>query len=108
MDTYDPLPSYVRRAVQAILACRTARLGGHVQACPEGQVARIWDNSCRHRMCPPCAWLQVERWLIKQTARLLACEHDQVMFTMPSELPGLWLANVAVMTTLLLASVRDT
>ena len=59
-------------------------------------------------MCPPCAWLQVERWLLKQKARLLACEHYQVIFTMPSELHGLWRANVAVRTTLLLASVRDT
>jgi hypothetical protein len=62
-ERQHPLPGYVRRAVQAMLACRTARLGGHVQACPEGHVARIWYNSCRHRMCPQCAWLQVERWL---------------------------------------------
>ena len=102
------LPGYVRRAVQAILACRTARLGGHVQACPEGHIERIWYNSCRHRMCPLCAWLQIERWLITQKARLLACEHYHVIFTLPSELHALWLANVAVMTTLLFASVRDT
>jgi hypothetical protein len=30
------LPAHVRRSVWAILACRTAVLGGHVQACPEG------------------------------------------------------------------------
>ena len=56
------LPDYVRRAVWAILACRTALLGGHVQTCPEGHVERVWYNSCRHRMCPQCAWVQVERW----------------------------------------------
>ena len=55
------LPACVRRAVWAILACRTAVLGGHVQACPEGPLERVWDNSCRHRMCPQCAWVQVER-----------------------------------------------
>jgi hypothetical protein len=64
------LPAYVRRAVWAILACRTAVLGGHVQACPEGHVERIWYHSCRHRMCPQCAWIQVERWLATQQARL--------------------------------------
>jgi hypothetical protein len=37
-----PLPDSVRRAVWAILACRTAVLGGHVQACPDGHVERIW------------------------------------------------------------------
>jgi hypothetical protein len=44
-----PLPAYVRRAVWALLACRTAVLGGHVQACPGGHVERIWYNSCRDR-----------------------------------------------------------
>jgi Putative transposase/Transposase zinc-binding domain len=98
----------VRRAVWAILACRTAVLGGHIQACPEGHVERIWDNSCRHRMCPQGAWVQTERWLARQKARLLACKHDPVIFTMPHELNDLWLANVAVMTQLLFASVHET
>jgi len=103
-----PLPDYVRRAVWALLACRTALLGGHVQACPDGHLERIWYNSCRHRMCPQCAWLQVERWLARQKARLLACEHYHVIFTMPHDLNDLWLANVAVMTRLLCTSVHET
>jgi hypothetical protein len=102
------VPEHVRRAVWAILACRTAVLGGHIQACPDGHVERIWYNSCRHRMCPQCAWVQVERWLVKQKARLLACEHYHVIFTMPHELNELWLANVAVMSRLLFSSVHDT
>jgi hypothetical protein len=102
------LPGYVRRAVQALLACRTALLGGHVQACPAGHIDRIWYNSCHHRMCPQCAWLQIERWRATQKARLLACDPYHVMFTLPNEMNDLWLANVAVMTTLLLAWVRDT
>jgi Putative transposase/Transposase zinc-binding domain len=103
-----PLPDYVRRAVWAILACRTALLGGHVQACPDGHLERIWYNSCRHRMCPQCAWLQIERWLARQKSRLLACEHYHVIFTMPHELNALWLANVEGMSGLLFASVHDT
>jgi hypothetical protein len=102
------LPAYVRRAVWAILACRTAVLGGHVQACPEGHLERIWYNACRHRMCPQCAWIQIERWLARQKRRLLACERYHGIFTMPHELNDLWLANVAVMTQLLFASVHDT
>jgi hypothetical protein len=102
------LPDYVRRAVWAILACRTAVLGGHVQACPDGHLEWIWYHSCRHRMCPQCAWVQVERWLAKQKARLLACDHDHVICTMPHALNELWLANVPVMTPLLFASVHDT
>lgn len=103
-----PLPVHVRRAVWALLACRTALLGGHVQACPDGHIERVWYNSCRHRMCPQCAWVQIERWLVRQKARLLACEHYHVIFTIPHELHALWLANVDAMSQLLFASVHDT
>jgi hypothetical protein len=107
-ERHHAIPDPVRRAVWAILACRTARLGGHVQACPDGHLERVWYNSCRHRMCPQCAWLQIERWLLQQKARLLACEHYHVIFTLPDELRGLWLANSRPMTQLLFATVRET
>ena len=103
-----PLPAYVRKAARAIMPCRTAALGGHIQACPDGHVSRIWYNSCRHRSCPQCAYLQTERWLALQQARLLACDHFHVIFTVPHDLNPLWLANVPVMTTLLFQAVRDT
>ena len=102
------LPAYVRRAARAIMPCRTAALGGHVQACPDGHVSRVWYNACRHRSCPPCASLQTERWLTLQQARLLACDHSQGIFTLPHDLNPLWLANVPVMTTRLFQAVRDT
>jgi len=103
-----PLPAHVRKAVRAIMQCRTAALGGHIQACPDGHMARIWYNSCRHRACPQCAYLQTERWLALQRERLLACDHYHVIFTLPHDLNPLWLANVPVMTTLLFQAVRDT
>ena len=103
-----PLPAHVRRAAHAIMQCRTAALGGHIQACPDGHIARVWYNSCRHRSCPQCASLQTERWLALQRARLLACDHSHVIFTLPHDLNPLWLANVPVMTTLLFQAVRDT
>jgi hypothetical protein len=102
------LPSHVRRAARAIMQCRTAVLGGHVQACPDGHVSRVWYNSCRHRSCPQCAYLQTERWLALQQARLLACDHYHVIFTLPHDLNPLWLVNAPVMTTLLFQAVRDT
>ena len=103
-----PLPAHVRTAARALMQCRTAALGGHIQACPDGHVARVWYNSCRHRSCPQCAYLQTERWLTLQRARLLACDHYHVIFTLPHELNPLWLANVPVMTTLLLQAARAT
>src|ERR1043166_3452394 len=103
-----PLPAHVRKAARAIMQCRTAALGGHIQACPDGHMSRIWYNSCRHRSCPQCAYLQTERWLLLQRARLLACDHYHVIFTLPHDLNALWLANVPVMSALLLQAARAT
>jgi hypothetical protein len=103
-----PLPSHVRKAARALMQCRTAALGGHVQACPDGHMARIWYNSCRHRACPQCAYLQTEHWWARQLARLLACDHYHVIFTLPHDLNPLWLANVPLMSTLLFQVVRET
>jgi Putative transposase/Transposase zinc-binding domain len=103
-----PLSAHVRRAARAVMQCRTAALGGHVQACPDGHMARIWYNSCRHRSCPQCAYLQTERWVALQQARLLTCDHYHVIFTLPHDLNPLWLANVPVMTSLLFQAVRET
>jgi hypothetical protein len=102
------VPDSVRRAVWAGLACRTARRGGPVEVCPAGHVERLWSNFCRHRVCPPCAWGQVEGWRAQQKARLLACEHDHVMCTRPHARTPRWLANVEAMPPLLFASVRGT
>jgi hypothetical protein len=103
-----PLPAHVRKAARAIMPCRTAALGGHVQTCPDGHVGRIWYNSCRHRSCPQGAFLQTERWLALQRARRLACDHSHVIFTLPHDLNPLWLANVLGMTSRLFQAVRDT
>lgn len=94
-----PLPDHVREAVHALRSCRTAALGGHVQACPEGHIERVWYNSGRHRFCPQCTHLQIAQWLERQRARLLACDHYHVIFTLPSELNALWLANVREVAT---------
>src|SRR5467141_4741293 len=102
------LPAHVRRAPPAIMQCRTAALGGHLQACPDGHMSRIWYNSCRHRSCPQCAYLQTERWIVQQQTRLLACDHYHAIFTLPHALNPLWLANVPRMTPLLFQAVRDT
>ena len=58
-----PLPPHMWRAAERITACRTAALGGHVQACPDEHMERHWYNSCKHRSCPLCAFTSVERWL---------------------------------------------
>jgi hypothetical protein len=53
-------------------------------------------------------WRQSERGLTRQKGRLLACDHDHVIFTMPDELRRLWLGKVCAMTNLLFATGHET
>ncbi len=42
----EPLGRVERRVTAAIVACRTARLGGHVERCHDCGLTRIAYNSC--------------------------------------------------------------
>ena len=96
----------VREAVHCMCSCRTAALGGHKQICPDGHITRIWYNSCKHRVCPQCAYLQKMQWLAEQQARLLDCDHYHAIFTLPHDLNDLWQANFRFMANLLFRTVR--
>jgi len=100
------VPAYVHRAAYWISRCRTSELGGHVRRCPEGHVERAFYNSCHQRFCPQCQALATEQWLSRQKARLLACAHHHLIFTIPHELNALWCYNRATMAQLLFATVR--
>ena len=107
-DRMHRLPDHIRKAAHSIMACRSAVLGGHTQACPDGHYKRHWYNSCKHRMCPLCAYTQIERWLARQKARILNTDHFHVIFTISDKLHDLWRLNTTVMTQLLFKSATET
>ena len=74
------------QAMQAIEACRTEALGGHVYACPSCQFTRYSYHSCRNRHCPTCQQDATQAWLAEQHALLLPVPYFLVTFTLPSEL----------------------
>lgn len=88
--------------------CRTSAMGIHVKRCPDGHVASIAYNSCRHRCCQLCGGLERERWLHRWKARLLPCPHHHVVFTIPHELLDLWRYNKAAVTNILFAAASQT
>lgn len=94
------------RAAHNFSVCRTARLGGHIERCPEGHVTRVHYNSCKHRSCAQCCALSIERWLEKQKARLLQCPHHHIIFTFAHELIPLWMHNRSSMMNLFFRAVR--
>ena len=71
------------KVVRAILDCRTAALGGHVDVCDACGFQRISYNSCRNRHCPKCQTLTKERWIEARQAHLLHVGYFHVVFTLP-------------------------
>ncbi len=102
------LPRHIRSAAMSLRDCRTERLGGHIQACPDGHHERHWYNSCKHRLCPQCAFIQIARWLMKKKAQILQCVHFHVIFTASDNLDCLWKTNMQLMSNILFACSRDT
>jgi len=91
-----------------MIRCRTAALGGHVMACSAGHIAGVWYNSCRHRSCPQCSKLQIDRWLEGWRKRLLPSDHYHVIFTLPHDLLELWQLNRKRLTDHLFRAARET
>lgn len=99
------VPTVVHKAIRAVLACRTAVLGGHAGVCEAGHIS-VWYNACRHRCCPRCSFTRVQRWLERQARILLGCAHHHLVFTVPHDLNELWLLNQALLGELLFGAAR--
>src|SRR3954470_3694982 len=90
----DPeLSGEQRRILRAIAACRTAALGGHVEACDHCPYRRVAYNSCRNRHCPKCQGSACARWMADRAGELLPVEYFHVVFTLPDAFNALALAN---------------
>ena len=100
-DRLAVLPSQ-KRALQAILQCRTEALGGQVYGCDHCGALHFSYHSCGHRHCPKCHGQQTERWLAQQRARLLPCPYYLATFTLPSELRPLARSHQKIVYGLLL------
>ena len=96
------------RVVRDIARCRTAALGGHVEACDGCGHEEISYNSCRNRHCPKCGGLEQARWVEARRAELLPVEYFHVVFTIPDVLHSLFLCNQKPAYGLLFAAVAET
>jgi hypothetical protein len=94
LDRYNKSFSFQQlKAFRAIQNCRTAALGGHLDACFQCGHQAISYNSCRNRHCPKCQAKAREQWLAARHRELLVADYFHVVFTVPHELNVLALQN---------------
>ena len=94
--------------MSAIEHCRTAALGGHVEACDDCGHWRIAYNSCRNRHCPKCQGAAARTWLAEREADLLPVGYFHVVFTLPAEIGEIAWQNKAVVYDLLFKAASET
>ena len=96
------------KVMSAIEHCRTAALGGHVEACTDCRHWRIAYNSCRNRHCPKCQGAAARSWLAEREADLLPVGYFHVVFTLPAEVAAIAWQNKALVYDLLFKAASET
>lgn len=96
------------KVMSAIEHCRTAAMGGHVEACEDCGHWRIAYNSCRNRHCPRCQGAAARTWLEAREADLLPIGYFHVVFTLPAEIAAIAFTNKALVYDLLFKAASET
>jgi hypothetical protein len=96
------------KAMAAIEACRTARLGGHVARCEDCAHTVISYNSCGNRHCPKCQGAAARQWLAEREAELLPLPYYHVVFTLPSAIGAIAWQNKTLVYGLLFKAASET
>ena len=98
------------KVMDAILACRTAALGGYVARCENEDCAHtvIAFCSCRNRHCPKCQGSQALAWMEDRKAESLQVPYFHIVFTLPAEIGAIAYQNKAVIYALLFNAASET
>jgi len=96
------------KAWRAIVACRTAALGGQQLACDACGHQHWHYHSCRNRHCPQCGARAKDAWLQGRLTELLPVPYVHLVFTLPHELNALYGAHPRWVIDTLFASTAAT
>jgi Putative transposase/Transposase zinc-binding domain len=96
------------QVMSAVVSCRTAALGGHVERCEDCDHTRIAYNSCRNRHCPKCQGAAARDWLAEREAELLPVPYFHLVFTLPAAIADIAYQNRAVIYDLLFKASSET
>lgn len=96
-----------RKALHAILRCRTVDAGGHLSRCTNCGHKEQSYNSCRNRHCPKCQFIKQQQWVDKLASRLMPGRYFHIVFTLPQELKPLFYINQSRCYTMLFHAASE-
>ena len=102
------LNTWQLRTLSAVRRCRTAALGGHIDACDNCGKISISYNSCRNRHCPKCQGKNRDDWIQARQSELLPVPYFHVVFTLPDSINSLAMQDPRLVYNLLFESAWET
>ena len=96
-----------RKALDAILRCRTPGAGELYVQCPDCSHGEWRPLSCGNRHCPCCQNHQTTLWIDRQTEKLLPVPYFMVTFTLPFQLRSLAYARQKDVFSLMFQCAAD-
>ena len=80
------IPGHHKKALMAIMSCRSKALGGQLYYCPQCREFHYSYHSCQNRHCVVCQNNDALDWTQKQKGRLLPFTYFLATFTLPEQL----------------------
>lgn len=102
------LNTWQLRTLSSVRRCRTAALGGHIDACDACGNLSISYNSCRNRHCPKCQGNKREDWIQARTTELLPVPYFHVVFTLPESINSLAMHQPKIVYDILFEATWET
>jgi hypothetical protein len=82
----DAIPEEHRKAIFAIINCRTSACGTTFFQCESCGERHAIHRSCGNRHCPTCQHHKSRQWLEKQLDQRMPGHHFMITFTVPEQL----------------------
>ena len=108
LHRYGPQPAEYYRAANAIMNCRTEKLGAHTYECGNCHEQEVHFHSCRNRHCPRCQGYASMQWVQDRMNELLPVCYFHAVFTVPAELNPFILRNKRICYAIMFRAVNDT
>jgi len=97
-----------KKVINAVINCRTEKLGRRKHRCQECGYEQYSYCSCRNRHCPKCQTFVKEKWINARKGELLNTQYFHVVFTLPEQLKMIVKANEENMLNILFKAVSET
>lgn len=101
------MPAIHKKALYAIMGCRSAKLGGEMYLCDKCQQYHYSYHSCGNRHCVVCGNEDAGDWIVNQQHKLLPFTYFLATFTLPESLRDVCRSNQRLFYNILFKASSD-